>query len=213
MLLDVFPIARDRQHGAAFFVAVLISSLLLFQTSTSAATDADLSAFEGHWQQIETTEGDAARETAIDDAISNLTWIVRTMARGVLRRTTKPPPELQFAWDGERLHQGISTDDGGFSRVVELDGELITLQDNRGVDFASSWAWADGGLRLRWEQHQAVGNNTYRLDDEGETLTVQHTIKITAMSNIDPIIYVSRFSRTDLPARGAAGGHVYAHRH
>jgi hypothetical protein len=165
----------------------------------------DLSGFEGHWQRIEVLESDAARESAIAGAVSGLSWIVRKFARSNLNESTTPPPELQFAWDGERLHQGLADDNGGFSRPIELDGELRVLKDSRGVDFASSWLWTGQELRLRWEQHQAYGSNIYRLDEDAGILVVEHTINVTAISNIDPIVFHSRFSRTDLPARAAAG--------
>ena len=171
----------------------------------SAPVMIDLSGFEGHWQQIDVTESETERKTAIKGALARLTWIVRSFASGVLRKSTAPPLELQFAWDGERLHQGMTGKNGGFSRRIELGAELRVLKDSRGVDFASAWAWTGDGLRLRWEQHQATGNNIYRLDEKAQLLIVEHTIQVTAISNIDPIVFRSRFSRTELPARAAAG--------
>ena len=165
----------------------------------------DLSAFEGHWQRIEENETDQERLSAIERAIGGLSWIVRKMASGVLRSTTTPPPELQFAWDGRMLYQGVEGEDGGYPRPVELDGVSRTFKDPRGVDFSSSWAWTDDGLRVKWEQRQAVGSNVYQIDQQNQTLVVRHTIVVTAMSNIDPIVFLSRFSRTDRPARAATG--------
>jgi len=195
----------------ALISALTISPVSLCLAANAAeSTVADLSGFEGHWQRVEVSESDAARESAIEKAVKGLNWIVRKMASGVLRRSTAPPPELQFAWDGQQLHQGIVSKDGEFSRLIELDGDLRVLKDNRGVDFASAWTWTDQGLRLRWEQHQAIGNNVYRLDEEAQTLTVRHTIIVTAISNVEPIVFQSRFSRTDVPARSAAGLHDIA---
>jgi hypothetical protein len=165
----------------------------------------DLSDFEGHWQQIEVAESETARESSIETALGRLSWIVRRFAGGVLRKSTAPPAEMQFAWDGERLHQGMADKNGGFSRRIDLDDEVRVLKDSRGVDFASAWVWTGDGLRLRWEQHQATGNNFYRLDQNAQILIVEHMIQVTAISNIDPIRFRSRFSRTDLPARAAAG--------
>jgi hypothetical protein len=165
----------------------------------------DLSGFEGHWQQIDVAASDTARKSAIKSALGRLSWIVRSFAGGVLQKSTAPPAELQFAWDGERLHQGMADKNGGFSRRIELDGKLRVLKDSRGVDFASAWVWTGNGLRLRWEQHQATGNNIYRLGEDAQVLIVEHTIQVTAISNIDPIVFRSRFSLTDLPARAAAG--------
>jgi hypothetical protein len=190
------------------FSASLAANTASIGETTAGASDSvpvDLSGFEGHWQRIEVRESDTARESAIARAVSGLSWIVRKFAGGTLNRSTAPPAELQFAWDGGQLHQGLADENGGFSRRIELDGELRVLKDSRGVDFASSWVWTGQGLRLRWEQHQANGNNIYRLDEDAEVLIVEHTINVTAISNIEPIVFRSRFSRTDLPARAAAG--------
>lgn len=200
-----------RQTLSWFVACGLISTLSLLPVSASLAADVgdsaavDLSGYEGHWQRIEASEAEVARKTAIEKALSGLSWIVRRMAGGILRRSTTPPPELQFAWDGQRLHQGLADENGGFSRLIELGGEPRTLKDSRGVDFDSAWAWTGSGLRFRWEQHQATGNNIYRLDEDAQKLIVEHTINVTALSNIEPIVFLSRFSRTDLPARAAAG--------
>lgn len=205
------PTRASRPTRAWFVIFGIISTLSILPASASHAADThdsiavDLSAYEGHWQRVEKSESNAARKIAIEKAVKGLSWIVRRMAGGVLRRSTAPPPELQFAWDGERLHQGLADENGGFSRRIELDGQLRSLKDSRGEDFSAAWAWTGEGLRLRWEQHQANGHNLYRLEEDAHTLIVEHTIKVTAISNVAPIVFLSRFSRTTLPARAAAG--------
>ena len=218
---------RNSKHAARYNLAWaiacgLITALSLIPLSASLAANTaaevyntpaqashpvaiDLSGFEGHWQQIEVADSETARASAIETALGKLSWIVRRFAGGVLRKSTAPPAELQFAWDGERLHQGMADKNGGFARRIDLGDEFRVLKDSRGVDFASSWIWTGDGLRLRWEQHQATGNNLYRLDQNAQILIVEHMIQVTAISNIDPIRFRSRFSRTDLPARAAAG--------
>ena len=124
------------------------------------------------------------------------------MASGVLRKTTAPPPEMEFVWDGDRLHQGLQGEDERDSRPVLLDGRLRSGLDKRGVPFSWSWSTTDSGLRVDWEQHQATGNNLYRIDEkDGRILFVQHTIFVTAIANIEPIVYLSRFSRIDARAQ------------
>jgi hypothetical protein len=187
----------------------VFSLTLGLSSSAAEMTDSvliDLSSYEGHWRRIDDSEADAARLSAIDRAIDNLSWIVRTMAAGVLRKTTTPPPEMEFVWDGERLHQGLQGQDMASSRPVLLDGKQRSGEDMRGVPFSWVWAWTDVGLRVNWEQHQARGNNVYRIDEhDGRTLVVEHTINVTAISNIEPIVYLSRFSRTEVPPQVAAG--------
>jgi len=172
-------------------------------TEPSEATSIDLSAidlssYEGRWNRVDDGQFDAARYSAIDHAIGGLSWIMRKMASGVLRKTTTPPPELQFAWDGEQLFQGLQGKDGNRTSPVELDGQLREGEDPRGVPFSWVWSVTETGLRVQWQQHQAFGDNEYRIDatDRG-TLIVQHTINVTAISDVAPIVYLSRFSRDD----------------
>ena len=79
-----------------------------------------------------------------------------------------------------------------FDMEAEVVHENVTV-----VDFQV-------GLRVDWEQHQANGNNIYWIDPSSRTLVVEHTINVTAISNIAPIIYVSRFDRLDLPVASVA---------
>jgi len=208
---------RAYRRGLSAVVAcglLSIFSLLPTSPSRGANTDgpvvAELSRYEGHWQRVEASESDAARRSAIESALKELSWLVRRMASGVLRKSTAPPPTLQFAWDGERLHQGMVDENGGFSRVIEADGQPRLLKDPRGEDFSATWNWTGNDLQLRWEQHQATGSNFYRLEEDAQTLIVEHTINVTAISNVQPIVFRSRFHRTELPARAAAGLHHVA---
>ena len=164
---------------------------------SSHPASVDLSDYEGHWLRIEDDEAHEARISAIGHALERLSWIMRRFASPILKKTTTPPAEMSFVWDGQRLYQGVEGKNGRFSRAIDLDGELLVAKDNRGVDFSSAWTWTDSGLRLRWEQHQATGNNLYRINTQDQTLVVEHTILVTAISNVRPIVFLSRFSRTD----------------
>ena len=181
------------------------------QSATESATEsatksADLSSYDGLWRSIDTEETEPARLASIEVALDDMSWIVRKMGAGVLRKSTAPPPEMRFVWDGERLHQLVSDGKGSSRRPVRLGEEPVVAKDHRGEDFASSWTWTDAGLQVNWKQHQAYGTNVYRVDERRQTLFVEHRINITAISNIQPIVYRSRFERASLPAVSAAMG-------
>lgn len=156
---------------------------------------ASLALFQGYWQRADSEQSESARISSIDKAIDGLTWVVRKMAGGVLRSTTKPPSEVQFVWDGSALHQRVDGDNGSFTRPVQLGADPIEAIDDRGDSFTSSWEMADEALSLTWEQHQAYGQNLYRLDPDGQTLEIEHIINVTALSGVEPIVYRSRFKR------------------
>jgi hypothetical protein len=170
----------------------------------SVPEPAELASYDGLWRSVDTDETEPGRLASIETALGDVSWIVRKMGAGVLRRSTAPPPEMRFAWDGERLHQLVVDGNGSSRRPVRLDEEPVVLKDHRGEDFASNWTWTDAGLQVNWKQHQAYGTNVYRIDEQRQTLFVEHRIHITAISNVQPIVYRSRFERSDLPAVSAA---------
>ncbi len=186
--------------GTVLLVGYIATTAFVFAFPVTAACSnasiaIDLSGYEGHWQRIEDNNDTQARLSAIGRALEGLSWIMRQFASPILKKSTAPPTEMDFAWDGQRLYQGVEGKNGQFSRAIDLDGDLVVAQDSRGVDFSSAWTWTGSGLNLRWEQHQAIGHNVYRIDSRDDTLIIEHTIIVTAISNVKPIVFRSRFSR------------------
>lgn len=161
--------------------------------------------FDGRWIQRDADFDANARRTAIDAAIEPLSWVVRKMAGGVLHATTKPDPTVHFVWDGERLHQRLTGQRGTTTRLVEPGAPATTGQDSRGEPFEGRWVWTRDGLAFEWKQHQAFGTNLYRVDPARHELTIDHSIHVTALEGVRPILFRSRFREADLPAVSAAG--------
>jgi hypothetical protein len=207
---DSWPLPARTTAGALFLAGFMTAVAFVFAfpataASSNASITFDLSDFEGHWQRIDGDGAHEARLSAISHAVEGLSWIMRKFASPILTRTTTPPTEMNFVWDGKRLYQDVEGKSGTSTRAIDLDGEYVVAKDHRGVDFSSAWTWTDSGLILRWEQHQAVGNNTYRIDARGHTLIVEQTIIITAISDVQPIVFSTRFSRIDLAIPTAGG--------
>jgi len=213
----LLPRISDRTRLGFVLVAVTIASLTTILASSATTAEervsnmyigepgsSELALFGGKWKRIADDEAEAARLTNIDDAVEDLTWIVRKMAGGVLKKSTVPPPEMSFTWDGVHLHQLVRSRKGEQQRLVRLGGAPETFVDPRGGDFSSTWIWTELGLQLDWVQHQAHGRNIYRVDARDQTLVVESRIQITAISGVGPIVYRSRFGRAELPAVAAA---------
>lgn len=164
-----------------------------------------LAPYGGQWRRRSDEGLESSRILSIETATRELNWIVRRMAAGVLEKSTVPPLEMKFSWDGERLHQEVDGDNGRFLRPVDFDGPPQRQTDERGDPFTSTWVWTPDGLQVNWTQEQAFGSNLYRLDERGQSLVIEHRINVTAISGVAPIVYESRFSRAALP-RVAAGG-------
>jgi hypothetical protein len=164
-----------------------------------------LAELDGQWRLLESDSDRRARMLAIDVAVEPLTWVVRKMASGVLRSTTAPRPILLFVWDGDRLHEQVPGKGRIETRLITPDAVEFTAVDHRGEAFEGVWDWTSEGLRFRWRQHQAYGENLYRMAPDKRNLTIEHTIQVTALDGLRPIAYRSRFAKDDLPAVSTAG--------
>lgn len=173
--------------------------------SPSAPTTLRLADLDGRWRQLEDEAATRDRMRAIDAAVEPLAWVVRKMAGGVLRSSTAPRPTLDFVWDGRRLHERVPGRSRVEARLIEPGSPPFEAIDPRGERFEGVWDWTSEGLRLRWSQPQAHGTNLYRLSPDKRTLTVAHSIQVTALDGLRPIAYQSRFVKDALPAVASDG--------
>lgn len=193
--------ASDAAHEAAVAASLAAAS----QASTTGSATMQLAELDGRWRQLEDAVATRDRLAAIDSAVEPLTWVVRKMASGVLRSSTAPRPTLDFVWDGKRLHERVPGQDRVEARLVAPGAPAFTAIDPRGEAFEGVWDWTREGLRLRWRQHQAHGTNLYRLSPDKRTLSVDHTIQVTALDGLRPIAYRSHFAKDALPAVASDG--------
>jgi len=166
---------------------------------------APLAAFDGRWNQRDAALDERSRFAAIEAALEPLNWVVRKMAGGVLRSTTAPPETLVFVWDGRLLQERVGGARGKQIRPVDPDRGPLQTVDSRGEAYEADWSWTRDGLEFSWRQHQAFGSNLYQLDPTRGALTIVHTIRVTAIEGVRPIVYRSRFDKESPPAVAAAG--------
>jgi hypothetical protein len=167
-------------------------------------TPIELAHFSGDWTQIVDERDHESRIESIDSAVSDLSWLVRRMASGVLEKTTVPPEGLTFHWTGEALMQVVDRNDGVMQRPVVLDGQARTVLDHEGTDTITEWHRTSRGLEARWIQERAFGTTRYSLDPADETMHVEYEIHVTALEGVSAISYGSRFARKSLPAVSSA---------
>lgn len=189
--------------STAFIASVLVCVSPAGATDSATIALADL---DGRWRQIDSEVATKNRIAAIDTAVEPLSWVVQKMASGVLRSSTAPRSTLDFVWDGKRLHERVpGKNDIIEARPIDPGSTRFKAVDSRGEPFEGAWDWTTDGLRFQWRQHQAHGVNLYRMDDGKRTLTVEHTIQITALDGVKPIRYQSRFAKVALAAVSASG--------
>lgn len=187
-------------------VASLLLSLLPASPSVASGPSfSKLADLDGRWQRLQVETDERIRLAAIDTAVESLTWVVRKMAGGVLRSTTTPRSEVHFVWDGRNLYERVPGHRDVEARLVDPEAGTAKAIDSRGEPFEGEWRWTSEGLRYRWRQDQAYGENLYRLDASGRALTIDHAIHVTALEGVGPILYRSHFSRVDRPSVSAPG--------
>ena len=202
-MMMFFRLLQQHVVELAMLLIVAVSSVGFEARATGDIEKPNLMAFDGNWERIDQARDDESRVAAIDRAVDGISWLMRGIAGGVLRRSTRPPSEIKFVWDGSELQELARDKEDSRLRPIRLDGNARLAQDDSG-EVSLSWHPAPQGMRLYWEQHQAHGSNVYWVDEAGDVLIVEHTIQITAISNVEPIVYQSHFMRRELPHISAA---------
>lgn len=176
-------------------------ALVLSLGQPSAAADPPLESFQGGWTRIAVEADDEARNSAIDQAISGLSWMVRSMAGPLLRRSIAPPSTMEFAVDGDQVE---FAEQGRSKRLLLLDGRETTATGDDGGTYRLRSRLEPSGIRREWIGDQAKGSNLYRVSKDGSRLTVKHVVLVTQVDGVSPIVFESHFARTpDVAARAS----------
>ena len=170
----------------------------------AAAEDDGLRVFHGQWERIVDDSADEARISSIQAATGDLSWLVRKMASGVLEDSTQPPGHLAFRPDSDGLRQHVRGPNGEFDRPVVVGVGPTRHTDPGGEETTIEWKRTPEGLEVHWAQSQAYGRNLYRVDEDSQTLHVEHRIQVTAIDGVAEIVYDSRFGRSALPQVSSA---------
>lgn len=170
-----------------------LMSLTLFVTP--AVAELELRDLDGEWRQIE-GPSNAERVAAIESAIAELSWVMRTMAAPILKRTTTPPERYEFDVASDYPHGIALAQRDEDLRPMLLDGRERHFTDQGDGEFSTRSQRHPDAIETRWKHGQAHGSTTFRLADDGSTLVVESLLQVTALSGVEPIRYETRFTRT-----------------
>ena len=181
-------------------ILLALGAILLAAPALAEAPPvAELGAFHGAWERVAVEEDDTTRLSAIDSAVSGLSWLKRKMAAPILRATTSPPARYEFVVSEPALLFG---ERGKPPRPLPLDGTERRGEGPRG-EFSAQSRLIDGAIETEWVVEDARGSNRYTVTDGGETLLVEHSIEITALEGVEKFAYQTRFQR--IPTVASAG--------
>jgi hypothetical protein len=178
--------------------------LLLTTLSGAAGAEPTLRGFAGEWERVG-SEPTQERLSAIETAITPLSWVMRGIAGPVLRNSTQPSARYVFEVDDDGVRMSSR---GEAPSPLTLDGQTRIARSDRGVFEVRSERQGDG-IRTHWKAEEAYGSNTFELQGLGEEMIVSTTLVVTAISGVKPIVYAERFRRAPpqpSPAAGAPPG-------
>lgn len=155
--------------------------------------------FAGRWQRVGADEDEVTRLASIEAAFAEASWMLRSVGVRMLGSKTVPPSEYRFSLEREDTLIMDNSKRGPWRWV--LDGKERTATSPGGETTAAA-KLVDGALESTWAQERARGRNVYRLEDDGRTLVIDHTIEVTAVEGVKPIHYRARFQK--IPAVASA---------
>lgn len=167
---------------------------------------AELGVFHGEWKRVAVEEDDKNRLSAIESAVSGLSWLTRKMAAPILRATTSPPARYEFVVTEPAL---LFAERGEPPQLLPLDGTERRGEGPRG-EFSSQSRLIDGAIETDWVVADARGSNRYTVSGGGETLLVEHSIEVTAVKGVEKFAYQTRFRRTPAVASAEASAQAAA---
>jgi len=129
----------------------------------------------GEYQWVATDEEKAAVEKVIEDGAQQVGRLVRSIARGRLKETTKPFQKLSFNMKDETMTMVRDYDTPIIGKVngatfdwKRKDGKVFTVtQTLEGTVFTQTFTDSEGNTRT----------NKHTFSDDGKTLTLAITIE------------------------------------
>ena len=174
------------------------ASLLLLLVAASlsyaeeAATDSRFAPFAGKWHLVEVEGEHEERIGEVDRAVGDLNWVMRSIARPMLRKAVTPPDAYEFALIDERLHFAAQ---GNPLRPLRFDGSETESEGPRGTVKHRARNHGEQ-IETLWQTSEGEGGSRFRVIDDGQTLLVESTLQITAISGVEAIVTQTRFRRT-----------------
>jgi len=167
---------------------------------TMVATVAMAQTWLGEYQWVATDEEKAVVEKAVEEGAQQVGRLIRSVARGRLKETTKPFQTLSFAME-----------DGTMTMVRDDDSPIVGLMDGNDIE----WKRKDGKtftvtqilekdvfMQTFTDSEGNTRVNTHTFDEDGKTLTLAIVIKSSSLKT--PLTYELTYAKRDKDNIGAS---------
>jgi hypothetical protein len=136
----------------------------------AAANDAEvMSRLEGRWVYGGGEPERQARQNAIEETVSQMSWIARGMARKRITASTVIHEHYVITLNGGTVT--IAEDDfKGHS--APWNGTEVEIAKDQGGPATLTRSVDDGGLRSHWHQKRGAGTEIYCVSKDGESMVV-----------------------------------------
>jgi hypothetical protein len=128
-------------------------------------------------------------DQAINEAIRDMSWVVRQVARTRLRRINDPFTTVQISQSGPDVVVVLE----GRSIASPASGEEIQWRRETGEVLGVSTRWRGDRLEQTFTAEDGRRTNVFTLDPSGETLSVQVSISSERLAR--PLTYTLRYQR------------------
>jgi hypothetical protein len=182
-----------RRPGLVVAVGVVLFAMAdAARAGGPAAPSADR--IEGEYRFVGGHEEVAAVERSIDDAVEEMSFLIRGLARRRLREPNLPTRELSISLDEGR----ITVSRNGQPAISGPQGgeEVEWRNPNNGNKLRVRYRLTDAGtLEQRLVGDRGLSVNRYVLGADGATLTVHTTITAEQLS--DPLRFSTTYVRSE----------------
>ena len=168
--------------------ALVATSLALLLAVFPARSDAQNPALDGSYVLV--SQGGAEINRAIDAAVRSMSFVIRPVARGRLRRTNVPYQRLRLDVTPEEI---TTVADGGKPVVTPSSGRMVKWVREDGEELNVSTAWRGESLLQTFRADDGQRENHYTLGADGRTLTLGVTV--TSPRLPAPVQYTLTYSK------------------
>lgn len=172
---------RSRLQTAA------LAALAMIAASVAPAA-AQTPALQGTFVYV--ADGSDDVNKAIDQAISKMNFVVRSVARGRLRKTNVPYERLAISHSTDRV--SIAADRRPAIQTP-ANGTPVKWTREDGEVFDVSTEWENGALEQTFGAPDGKRVNTFTLSPDGNTLTMKVTVSSPRLPK--PLTYSLRYRR------------------
>lgn len=177
-----------------FFAGVLLITAPGSAQADEAAPAAEartVADFDGTYRYVGGETEQARAYQAVDEIVENLNFVIRGLARKMLRKPTTAKAETSIQIEGDKMT--IAGGVGKHSVTLTIDGPGIDYRGDDGKTYRMSVKFRQGALVQRIVGHNSTTTRVLKLTGDGGKLKIKTTISHPMMHK--PLEYKFSYKR------------------